>query len=416
MSGDDQQEGPGTGPDDLIDAVFGEGEEPDPVAALPTARKATFQPWHHPVKQIVRSKQWAALTARLWSDDRGADDRDVLRYFTLPGPDLLDVRVLSNALAMHCARIEYFGFDDRGGPLPEDDEPHAPSPPSTAESALLQANRVTSSARIYRDKLEDIANPRSQAGSQLSQQRHFDVVNIDACGHLGYVPRGRTVSTFDALHALLRHQLTAAKPWLLFVTTRAEPGLLGEHFALFQRAVLDNLAASQAQFGPALAACIGADLQTLTTDLSSAWTTPGERFLKLYALSVGKYLLQFYLGQLQHPHDLELKSAYGYRVYAEAPDMLSLAFRIIPRGLVVQPPSMGGAVVVPLMEAQHAVRVASRAANLWDLDFAIGSDEEVRREAVEGTARLLEEANYDLAAWSRWLASLALRPMNVQAA
>ena len=83
------------------------------------------------------------------------------------------------------------------------------------------------------------------------------MINIDACDHLAYQPDGRPRSTFDAVQALLRHQMVASRPWLLFITTRVEPALLAGPGDAMRQAVNDNLATA-AGFGEALAARLAA--------------------------------------------------------------------------------------------------------------------------------------------------------------
>src|SRR4051812_13554844 len=88
--------GAGDKEDDLVEEVFGRlGSEPPETSA---GLKAEFEPWHHPVKQIVRDEQWAKLVAKLFDED-GVPPDGILRYLTLPGNDLLDVRVVAEACA-----------------------------------------------------------------------------------------------------------------------------------------------------------------------------------------------------------------------------------------------------------------------------------------------------------------------------
>ena len=55
--------------------------------------KAEFQRWHHPRKQYVRiNNQWCAA-ARQLIGDLHLGQGDPFRYLTLPGNELLDVRV-----------------------------------------------------------------------------------------------------------------------------------------------------------------------------------------------------------------------------------------------------------------------------------------------------------------------------------
>lgn len=407
--GDDQD----SAADDLL-AVF--GDEYDAVHLTPlTARRNAFAPWHHPVKQIVRKHQWGALTEKLVRKARTGDDRKVLRYFTLPGADLLDVRVLAEACSAHGTQIEYFGFDisARQAPGAAAGEPVITGAWTAAESALRQARRITGRALILPDRLEDIAQSNSHAAGQLRQQRPFDVINIDACDNLAFKPEGRSHSTFDALDVLLRHQMEAKQPWLLFITTRVEPGLLSDAGLKFQAAISKNLELSGDRFGPALAAALEAGIDTLASDLASAWTRLDARFLKLFSIGLGKHLLQFYHNQPNLPSKVELASLYAYRVRAGEPDMLALAFRITPEGLRAMPAGTGGATVLSSLEVDSALYVVEQATKLQDLDLALENEPELKADAVTSTEGLLGDANYDLDAWRLWMRDHPVRPMQI---
>lgn len=398
--------------EEMVDAVYG-NLPPDEVGLLSQAvLKTRFSPWHHPVKQLVREYQWAELTRKLIERERPAERRGVLRYFTLPGADLLDVRVLAEALQAAGTRIAYFGFDIGYRDAADASEAAEQTAVYFAtESALRQAGRITDDAEILNDRLEDIARSGSQAANRLGQKAVFDVINIDACDHLGFVPQGRTNSVFDALESLLAHQLKATHPWLLFVTTRASPAHLGPPAAKLQGAIHSNLGLHAEAFGTALAACIEGQLKTIAADIVANWATPSLNFLKLFCVGLGKYLLQFFHAQHNLPADVELASAFAYKVHDAQPDMVSLAFRIKPRGLRVQPPTAGAASVTEALELKRAVDVTERARKLWDLDAAILDDSEARNDAVNGTAKLLRSADYDLESWRLWLAALPFRPM-----
>jgi hypothetical protein len=398
---------------DYVASVFGEGAESASLESSQIQRTA-FAPWHHPVKQIIRDYQWSDQVNRLLTDHRDDGHRNTLRYFTLPGADLLDVRMLSSVLP-HETQIEYFGFD-AGAEAAEDGEGGSTDTRGIyllTESALRQAGRITSRAEILADRLEDIALSGSQAANRLKQQDVFDVVNIDACDHLAYVPKGRSKSVFDALECLLAHQLRAIDPWLLFVTTRADPQLLGPPGTKLQGAIHKNLEKHPVEFGQALASCIGGKTLTLGSDVANHWATQSPSFLKLFCVALGKYLLQYFHGQQNLPAKVELVSVFAYRVSSDVPDMLSMAFRIMPKGILVQPASAGGAGIIPTIEVSDAVAVAEKASRLWDVDHAIATDGNVHKDAVEGTERLLSGANYDIARWREWLARHPIRPIDV---
>lgn len=395
--------------DDFVEAVHAPGPAPAREQFASGEKKTQFFAWHHPIKQIVRQRQWSDLTYELLDKDRTADQRSTLRYFTLPGTDLLDVRVLSECLTSFNTKIEYFGFNagNDGGTAP------AAGASVTAESALRQAGLISAGSLVLRDRLEDIALAGSQAQSQLSQQAPFDVINIDGCDHLGFKPKRRNRSTFDALEQLLGHQLAHRKPWLLFITTRADPSILGPHFTKMQSAITENLTHHEAEFGPALATSLGVDLVNIVPEINKAWAGWSENFLKIYSVGLGKYLLQYFHAQRPVAADVELKSVYAYRIKDDRPDMLSFAFRVVPKAIQPQKASIGGAQVHELMEATSGVRIANRASKLWLLDDALGGQDALREGAVKDSAKLLAAANYDLVSWMTWLRDHDVRPMTV---
>src|SRR5262245_8498942 len=109
-------EGRATPTDDPVETsdvrdIYGDAPPPALPLLVP-AKRVDFQPWHYPVKHVVRSEQWAALTRNLLEEHY--PNLVVLRYFTLPGADMLDVRVLSDVCGPRGISIEYFGFNAAG--------------------------------------------------------------------------------------------------------------------------------------------------------------------------------------------------------------------------------------------------------------------------------------------------------------
>lgn len=386
---------------DIYGDDFAKADQPE----LFPEKRQNFAPWHHPVKQLVRKTQWETLVTRLIKDN--APDGNILRYFTLPGADLLDVRVLAEACEPLGVQIEYFGFDAAMHMV----EMNAPR--IELESALRQAGRITANAVILPDRLEDIAVNQSQAARQLETRQPFHVINIDACDHLAYQPEGRQRSTFDAVRALLRHQMIATRPWLLFITTRVEPGLLEGPGDVMRQAVNDNLATAGG-FGNALAAAIEADAAIVQDEVANAWANHDAKFRKLYAIGLGKVLLQFFHAQPNHPANVELASACTYRVYGDEPDMIALAFRITPDGPVVFQPGQPQQSDLAV-EATRAVRVAARAQAMRDLDAELEADVEVCEAMARSSATLLRASNYDMGAYQAWLANHVRRPIQIAA-
>ena len=397
--------------EEMLDTVFGrEGIVERKGVIDAGGLKSSFAPWHHPVKQIVRDYQWCDLAKKLLEENRPEDERKNLRYFTLPGADLLDVRALSQRLSELKTSIEYFGFDAGYGENTEELE-EARAVYRATEATLRQGGFISDNAQILPDRLEDIALAGSQADSQLQQQDIFDVINIDACDHLGYLPPGRSKSMFDAIERLLAHQVPAEKPWLLFVTTRVDPELMGAPAERIQGAISDNLRLHSSAFGQPLADCIGGKVETLATNITECWSVPSLNLMKIFSIGLAKYIMQFFYAQHNHPASVELISSYCYKVHGELPDMLALAFRIHPRGLKIHKATANGVSVIAPLELTGALKIVARAKKVWDLDDALKTNKEVLDDAVSGTSQLLAGANYDLEKWRDWLAGLAVRPI-----
>jgi hypothetical protein len=389
--------------DDIV-AAYGEDFAEEEPFGTARPKRTRFAPWHHPVKQRVRTSQWQELVRRLISARNM--NGGVLRYFTLPGPDLLDVRVLAEICAPRNVAIEYFGFDAAM------QASQITTPRFEIESALRQSRRITDDAVISPDQLQDIAISDSQAAKQLSLRRPFDVINIDACDHLAYRPDNRQSTTFDALQSLLAHQMDATAPWLLFVTTRAEPALMAGPGEVLQTAVNDNLNSAVAGFRPALAQLFEEDSEAIDGILAQIWAVTDVRFLKLYAVGLAKFLLQFFLAQPNRPANVELASTCTYRVYGDNPDMLALAFRITPARRVVFQPGQQPQPTAAL-EVERAVVAAGRAQRLRDLDDELEQNPALCLEAAQQSAALLAASNYDIDAYAKWLTNHEQRPVAI---
>lgn len=388
-------------PLDELASIFGEDYQVDDSFGKERPKRVEFAPWHHPVKQRIRVSQWNYLVTKL-IDERKMDGQ-ILQYFTLPGPDLLDVRVLSEVCFPRAVRIEYLGFDDAlareevGGVR------------SGIEAILRQSRRITDDAQILPDKLQDISLKDSQAQLQLKQRRPFDVVNIDACDHLAHRPAHRNHSIFDALTSLLAHQMTATHPWLLFITTRAQPELMAGPGEELKTAINRNLVVGNEVFRPALAEMLITDPDDLEKTLDDRWAEANDDFLRLYSVALTKFLLEFYAAQPNHPADVELASSCAYRVYGDTPDMLALAFRISPESPVVFEP--GKAPPAQVLEPGRAAAATRRARKLRDIDMELGSNPGIVMQMVQQCIALLSSSNYDVEKYCDWLITHKERPV-----
>jgi len=374
-----------------------------PFALQDTIAKKEFAPWHHPVKQIVRENQWANEIRRLIKRRQLSDG--TIRYFTLPGPDLFDVRMLADVCASSNLIVDYFGFLAGGVSGQDMDGEGRRVPWAVAEAALRQSGKVTAGSEIAADRLEDIAVDRSKARTSLIRKPPFDIINVDGCGFLAHKPENRHTCTFDALRVLLNHQSRAQSPWLLLLTTRADAATLGEPGAHLQKAILDNLTNWPNIFGTQLASTMQWPSDKLTASVSAAWSGLGMPFMQIFTLGVAKFLLHHFHRDPALQANVELKSSYVYRVSGSEVDMAALAFLISP-----DPPAIAGAVSP---EPKRACEIVKRMPNVWDIDDAVRTDADLRQKAVSGMEALLKVANYDVARWRSWVAGHRTRPLPI---
>jgi hypothetical protein len=381
---------------DELDSVYPREAPQHAVAQEPA--KTDFEAWHHPRKQYVRIHQWcAAVQALIPELNLGA--ADPFRYLTLPGNELLDIRALHGVCVSAGVTLRYLGFNSVG-----------PGTPGQAELALSQSevrslSHVDGFSRVMEDRLEAIANERSPVFSQTRQSGPFHAINIDLCDSIAFREiHGSRGSSLFAVAKLLELQTQSTTPWLLFITTKAQPGLVAK-FARdgFMRALDANSAASP-EFRRELASLVEGNVDQLDGDLAAAWQGQDPRFLRLFCTGLGKWLLAL-LSAAAPPRELSLLSSCYYQSGPGGPDMLSLAFRCntptqpLADRFEILPAAVPGE---SFSEIQAAIRLASSVAGIVDLDGLLAGDGALCSKLIAQAGRLLATARYEVAAYETW--------------
>ncbi|WP_313599691.1 PP_RS20740 family protein [Pseudomonas sp.] len=183
--------------------------EPEEIAQDEALLAGSFLPWHKPRKQWVRDKQWwGQINLHILPNLKGMD---TVRYFGLPGDDLLDVRYLQQKLSGSGKSVFILGLlSNQAG----------------WEAAQKQLSKALDSDGIHRDSaveklnFDHLENPQSLAYQKMAKIGYFDVVNLDFCGNvIGPQLKSRRL---DAIQNLLGYQFQVVpQRWLLFLTTRS---------------------------------------------------------------------------------------------------------------------------------------------------------------------------------------------------
>lgn len=200
------------------DPSFEQGSAPTATQHLTLEVRKDFLPWHKPRKQWIRAQQWASPIAALAEKLKLKELHEPLRYLSLPGPDLLDVRSIRPVCEERNIELQFVGLN--GG---DDDADVART--LALENQVRAMPGIHAGSEVVKDRFEQLGVAKSLAHSRIiTAQRSFDVVNVDLCGSFAeQIPEADYASIPSALLALIRHQARhRSRDWLLFVTTRSD--------------------------------------------------------------------------------------------------------------------------------------------------------------------------------------------------
>jgi len=365
-----------------------------------------FKPWHRPRKQWIRVKQWKQETLRL-VDAITLTDRP-LTYLSLPGDDLLDVRVIYEACERKKVKLRFLGFNNPTGNSTLMDAERSLSIAEVVSLPLVDDNSI-----VVPDRLESIANNKSVGFKWVRDYGTFDVINIDLCDSISAPSqrRGGGPSYYNVLLSLLGHQVsTRTAPWLFFLTTRCGTGdVHSDDIKKLYECIKSNVTQSEG-FCQIMANLFGLD----SFDESSLTTVQEQtgfpEFMQMFCIGFGKWLLQTMMTGIP-PSKVKMLTSYHYRVM-EPGDMISVAYRFdpVPRppvdpvGLASKPIILPA--VLQTLETQLAVTIVERTRGLVDVDTTLETSPEDMEKMIISTEALLSNARYPVDKYRGWLSSV----------
>lgn len=360
--------------------------------------KTRFERWHHPRKQFVRIRQWCAAV-RLLIGELNLGPGEPFSYLTLPGNELLDIRALQGVCAREGVPLRYLGFNSVGKGTSQQAELNL------AHNQVRELDGIHPFSAIVEERLEAVANDLSPASRRTREFGPFHAINIDLCDSIALRDiDDRRGSTLGVVAKLLELQLQTTAPWVLFVTTMAQPGLVSPRAREgFMGAISANTAASE-DFKAELAQLVSSNADQLDAGLEAAWQGQDPDFLRLFCTGLGKWLLSL-LSQAAPPRNLSLLSSYYYRVGPDGPDMLSIAFRCDtpaqvlrdPHGILDQPQGPP-----PFSEVQLAIDMAKGLHGSADLDCMLRDDPGLAEQLIAQAGRLMSSARFSVPAYEAW--------------
>lgn len=380
----------GSAEDDLR-ALLGDGPVP-----FPARTEREFQPWHRPRKQYVRSFQWSRELGFL-ARDLGLDSE--LRYLTLPGNDLLDIRHLAESVCTpRGLRLRYLGFNTAAFPSDE-----GQSGLNSAQFSINRMEHINPESQVFPGDFRQVGDTRSIPWQRVRSAGPFHAINLDLCG--GFAGREKAEGIpnyFAALQALLQNQTSSDQDFLLFITTRMDDDSIDTEV----KASLNEVAQS-----------IHDTCEAYASEFASAWGLPADgqpvRLPELVG-SAETFMLgltQWIVSQgITHGLKAFVRSFMTYRTGSENgdDDIVSLAIRFKPDPFV-QPDAQGLVKTVTVEPSadekacEQSAIIPQRVSNRVLVDEILRTQAQEFERCMNEASSLLAAAGYDATAYRDWV-------------
>lgn len=377
--------------EDDLRAAMGEGPRPFPPRA-----PLTFKPWHKPRKQYVRYHQWSRELGFLARDLRLSD---VLKYLTLPGSDLLDIRHLADTVCSdRKLRLRYLGFNTA-------EAAEFGFEKSQLFASQFSVNRLGSidpESEVFPGDFRSVGDPLSVQGRRVRREGPFHAINLDLCGGFAGPNKSNGIPNyFGALKAVLQNQRGAEGDFLLFITTRVDDSSIDSNSRSSLEKVAERIHQTCEGYAKAFADAWGIDDPLKVASVASH-AEPADVFL------LG--LTQWIITQgVDEGLKSSVRSFMTYRAGAnDGPDNIaSLAIRFSPDPYVrpdadglVLPQVTSDLLADKICNQSRIVPERVRARVLVDVILRTQANE--FEECVSQSAKLLAGAGYDENRYREW--------------
>ncbi|MET9366766.1 hypothetical protein ABZY00_02790 [Streptomyces griseoflavus] len=377
-------------PDDLR-ALLGDGPVP-----FPTKSEQDFQPWHRPRKQYVRRAQWCRELGFLARDLKLAERE--LRYLTLPGNDLLDIRHIAETICSpHSVRLRYLGFNSAANQKLAEQY--------TAQFSVNRLGCIHPESDVFPGDFRLVGETRSVPWRRVKEVGPFHAINLDLCG--GFAGREKSdgiPNYFRALTAIFQNQAHSDEDFLLFITTRmddrnVDAGAKEELIRLAQD-IFNTCQKYEAAFSAAWGIAEGSS-RTLVSECVSA----DEAFM----LGLTQWILErgVFFGL-----KASVRSFMTYRTGTgsgddDEDDIVSLAIRFAPDPFIHPDPSnLAKSSTTPKSQKQklceQSARVPQKVTDRVRVDQILRNQAEEFERCVTESSRLLGAAGYDSSSYLDW--------------
>jgi len=365
--------------------------EPKPMAA---PEPLEFKPWHKPRKQYVRTEQWLKHVKGVVEKlgPQNFSDGEPLRYMTLPGPDLLDIRLIAEFCSSRSIKLRYTGF------CYSDENEERRLRQNVNEFSITHKDSVLESSRVVKSRLQEVGIKNSEASVAMLRGGPFDVVNIDACEPLASDDEDVSGRLVDAIRAITEYQLKhRRKSWILLLTTPIQIDSISERSLSALNGQVTENADKDADFSQELSQQFqqGENLAQFLTRMSS---TNGDGLLSIFSLGLAKWLI--HLAEQAHFKVIKL-DGFCYSMFKKPPydpNMVSLCFLFQPQELQIQDntglTSNTGSPAVTTPPVSTHIRALRKAFAIENLDKKLSKDLTLHDNMANQSKSLLREVGY----------------------
>jgi hypothetical protein len=370
-------------------------------APMPSqAAKTNFAPWHRPRKQLVRDRQWCGEIVKLLDKRSNGAEGTVLRYLGLPGDDFLDLRHFHAKICQpRKMKVHFFGFNYSAHPQSKRNSDF-----NVSLAEVKDLNCVDPLSHVLGDDFAKMANRNSVAFNTVKKFGPYDVVNLDLCHGFGKRAAGSLdESYYSAVNALMALQARHPEPWLLFLTTRADPPAVHKSvLEILTKMYSENLE-QHPSFQEESRQRFGIDTRQAVTDAVKG----AEGLLQVFLTGVCKWFISLALGYKPQT-SVQVRSVFGYRVDAGAQqeDLLSIALLFTPTTLPVEDRyGLSSNDNTTLDEGALATKALTKIASRVDADAELQRNPALLQQMTADTAELLHLARYDVEKFMEWAAT-----------
>lgn len=382
---------------DDVDQELNDFALPPLIDEISVPAPLKFEPWHKPRKQYVRRNQWihhATETIRRMKNNGALKDEDAVAYLTLPGPDMLDVRLMAEACQAEGVKLRYTGFCN----VAENEAIRLRR--NTAQFQIDLDGTIQAGSEVHAMQLEEIVVPKSAAGTMMERGGPYTVINLDACEPLAKRDPNHTSRLIDAVRKIITYQINNSRQsWLLYLTTPVQVDWISSQSLDALKNEIRKNCDSDAAFFSGLSAQFSHG-EGLESYLARTSAESGEAFCSMFSLGIAKWIL--HLAE-QGNFRMIKKKSFSYSMVKKPPffpNMISTCYLFSPLPLKINDDSglthnvqtqAGGT----LAKSAH-IHALERSISLENIDSLFVKEPNLMMEMMQQTKSLLAMVGYNV--------------------